>query len=144
MSIVTQSNQSPSATGEPQGRPVGPRTKPVAPGALAKALTLFKVAAILAGVAMFVLITEMILKYGFQNAALSWWSPVHGFIFMGFIAATVNLGFKVGWSLPRMVGMVLLSCIPVVAFVLEHRVAQEVGGPAARPVARPGAGSLSG
>ncbi len=128
MVFVTQSNQSPSAMGEQQGRPTGPSTTTASSGAIGKALGLFKVAAILAGVAMFVLITEMILKYGFDNAALSWWSPVHGFIFMGFIAATLNLGFKVGWSLPRMAGMVLLSCIPVVAFVLEHRVAQEVGG----------------
>ena len=90
------------------------------------ALTIFKVAAVIAGLAMFVLITEMILKYGFDNAVLSWWSPVHGFLFMGFIAATVNLGFKVGWSLGRMIGIVLLSCIPFVAFVIERRTVAEV------------------
>lgn len=136
MGCVTQSNQSPSAMGDQQGRPNRPSSKTASPGAIGKALGLFKVAAILAGVAMFVLITEMILKYGFENAALSWWSPVHGFIFMGFIAATLNLGFKVGWSMQRMAGMVLLSCIPVVAFVLEHRVAQEVGGSAGQSAPR--------
>ncbi|MEO7071396.1 MAG: DUF3817 domain-containing protein [Nostocoides sp.] len=136
---MTQSNQSPSATGEP-GRPVDFMSQKTPPATVRKALTFFKVMAILAGLAMFVLITEMILKYGYDNSVLSWWSPVHGFIFMGFIAATVNLGFKVGWSIPRMAGMVLGSCIPFVAFVVEHNVAEEIGGLLAR---RPAADSLS-
>ena len=42
------------------------------------------------------------------------------------VAATTNLGFKVGWSLVR-IGLILLgSCIPFVAFVLERRVAAEI------------------
>lgn len=90
------------------------------------ALKFFAIAAIVAGLAMFVLITEMVLKYGFDNDVLSWWSPVHGLIFMVFVAATVNLGFKVGWSLPRMVGIVLASCVPFVAFVIERRTIAEV------------------
>lgn len=90
------------------------------------ALKFFAIAAIIAGLAMFVLITEMVLKYGFDNDVLSWWSPVHGVIFMVFVASTVNLGFKVGWSLPRMVGIVLASCIPLVAFVIERRTVADV------------------
>lgn len=91
-----------------------------------KALGFFKVTAVVAGLAMFVLIAEMILKYGFDNPVLSWWSPVHGLIFMVFIAATVNLGFKVGWSLGRMIGIALLSCVPFVAFVIERRTVEEI------------------
>jgi integral membrane protein len=96
------------------------------PQATQKALTFFKVMAFIAGLALFVLITEMVLKYGFGNEALSWWSPVHGMIFMVFVVATANLGFKVGWSLGRMVAIMLLACIPLVAFVIERRVAREV------------------
>lgn len=101
-------------------------TPTASPAAIAKALTFFKVSAITAGLAMFVLITEMVLKYGFDNDVLAWWSPVHGLIFMVLVAATTNLGFKVGWSLVR-IGLILLgSCIPFVAFVIERRVAQEI------------------
>lgn len=96
------------------------------PAATRTALAFFKAAAIVAGLAMFVLITEMVLKYGFDNPVLSWWSPVHGLIFMVFVVATANLGFKVGWRLERMVALMLLSCIPLVAFVIERRVAAEV------------------
>lgn len=90
------------------------------------ALRIFAVLAIVAGLAMFVLITEMVLKYGFDNDVLAWWSPVHGLIFMGFVGATVNLGFKVGWSLGRMAGIVLASCVPLVAFVIERRTVAQV------------------
>ena len=101
-------------------------TKVSDPEATAKALTFFTWAAIAAGVAMFILIAEMVLKYGFDNPVLTWWSPVHGLIFMVLVAATTNLGFKVGWSLVRS-GLILLgSCIPFVAFVIEQRVAREL------------------
>ena len=96
------------------------------PRAIVTALGAFRVTAILAGLAMFVLIVEMVLKYGMGNDALSWWSPVHGLIFMVFAVATANLGFKVGWSVGRMILTLLLACIPFVAFVEERRVVREV------------------
>ena len=96
------------------------------PRAIAVALSGFRITAILAGLAMFVLILEMVLKYAMGNDALSWWSPVHGLIFFAFAIATANLGFKVGWPLGRMVVTILLACIPFVAFVEERRVVREV------------------
>lgn len=96
------------------------------PESTAKALVFFKWSAIAAGVAMFILIAEMVLKYAFDNPVLTWWSPVHGVIFMVLVAATTNLGFKVGWSLVR-IGLILLgSCVPFVAFIIEQRVAREI------------------
>ena len=96
------------------------------PRAIATALTLFRVSAVVAGLAMFVLIVEMVLKYGMGNDVLAWWSPVHGVIFMVFAVLTANLGFKVGWSVGRMILILLLACIPFVAFVEERRVVREV------------------
>ncbi len=96
------------------------------PAATAKALVFFKWSAIAAGVAMFILIAEMVLKYAFDNPVLTWWSPVHGLIFMVLAVATTNLGFKVGWPLVR-IGLILLgSCVPFVAFIIEQRVAREI------------------
>ncbi|MGO1165637.1 MAG: DUF3817 domain-containing protein [Janibacter sp.] len=96
------------------------------PRAIATALSFFRASAIVAGLAMFVLIVEMVLKYGMGNDVLSWWSPVHGVIFMVFAVATANLGFKVDWSVGRMIVILLLACIPFVAFVEERRVVREV------------------
>lgn len=108
------------------GREPGAQTAD--PRAIGSALTFFRGAAVVAGLAMFVLILEMFLKYGPpKNDVLSWWSPVHGLIFMVFAVATANLGFKVGWGVGRMVLILLLACIPFVAFVEERRVVREVG-----------------
>ena len=97
------------------------------PRAIATALSFFRVTAVIAGLAMFVLIVEMVLKYGPpKNDVLAWWSPVHGLIFMVFAVATANLGFKVGWSVGRMIIILLLACIPFLAFVEERRVVREV------------------
>jgi integral membrane protein len=96
------------------------------PARTARALRWFTVMAIVAGVAMFVLIAEMVLKYGFDNEVLTWWSPVHGLIFMVFVFTVWNLGTLLRWSFGRMVGIVLGACIPLVAFWIERRVAAEV------------------
>ena len=100
--------------------------EPRDPAKVGRALRWFKVMAIVAGLAMFVLIAEMVLKYGFDNEVLTWWSPVHGLIFMLFVFTVWNLGTLLRWSFGRMVGIVLGACIPLVAFWIERRVAAEV------------------
>ena len=40
--------------------------------------------------------------------------------------ATALLGFKVGWSLPKMVGVMLAGCVPFLSFWVERKVAREV------------------
>ena len=92
----------------------------------ARALRWFKLMAIVAGLAMFVLIAEMVLKYGFDDEVLTWWSPVHGVIFMVFVFTVWNLGTLLRWSFGRMAAIVLGACIPLVAFWIERRVAAEV------------------
>lgn len=101
-------------------------TPKATPEQVRSALSIFRVAAIVAGLAMFVLILEMVMKYAMSNEALAWWSPVHGLIFMVFAAATANLGFKVGWGVGRMILILVLACIPFLAFVEERRVVREV------------------
>lgn len=103
------------------------------PRVIATALGVFRVTAILAGLAMFVLIVEMVLKYAMGNDVLAWWSPVHGLIFMAFAVATANLGFKIGWPVGRMILTILISCVPFAAFVEERRVVREVTPLTARP-----------
>ena len=97
-----------------------------------KALTFFKVMAFVVGIGLLVLLVEIVLEYGTsmkgdQNP-LHWWPQPHGFIYMVYLVATANLGFKVGWSLPKMVGVMLAGCVPFLSFWVERRVAGEVEG----------------
>ena len=93
--------------------------------AAGKALTFFKVMATVVGVGLLVLVLEMVLRYGFDNHALDWWPQPHGFIYMLYLVATANLGFKVGWPLGRMVLVMLAGVVPFLSFWAERRVAAE-------------------
>jgi integral membrane protein len=73
-----------------------------------------------------VLVAELVLRYGFGNHALDWWPQPHGFIYMVYLAATANLGFKVGWGLGKMVLVMLAGCVPFLSFSVERRMAREV------------------
>jgi len=93
-------------------------------------LTFFKVMAFIVGVGLLVLVAEMVLSYGFDMKGdanpLSWWPQPHGFIYMLYLVATALLGFRVGWSLPRIVLVMLAGCVPFLSFWVERRVAREV------------------
>ena len=96
-----------------------------------KALTFFKVMAFVVGVGLIVLLVEMVLSYGFglkgDENPLHWWPQPHGFIYMVYLVATALLGFKVGWSLTKMVLVMVAGCVPFLSFWVERRVAAEVG-----------------
>ncbi|GAA4726599.1 DUF3817 domain-containing protein [Pedococcus ginsenosidimutans] len=96
--------------------------------AAAKALRFFKVMAFVVGVGLLLLVLEIVLHYGFSNDALSWWPQPHGFIYMVYLVATANLGFKMGWSLGRMVLVMLAGVVPFLSFWAERKVAAEVEG----------------
>lgn len=93
-------------------------------------LTFFKVMAFIVGVGLLVLVVEMVLSYGFgmkgDENPLHWWPQPHGFIYMLYLVATALLGFKVGWSLTRMVLVMLAGCVPFLSFWVERKVAAEV------------------
>ena len=93
-------------------------------------LTFFKVMAFVVGVGLLVLVAEIVLSYGFglkgADNPLSWWPQPHGFIYMVYLVATALLGFKVGWTLPKIVLVMLAGCVPFLSFWVERRVAREV------------------
>ena len=92
-----------------------------------KALGFFKVMAITAGCALVVLVVIIVINGGIGKGGPSAvWSPIHGAIFFVFVLSIANLGFKVGWSLPRMVLTMMSGFVPVVPFFVEHYVAREV------------------
>ncbi len=115
-----------------EARPTGPTT------AIAEAdletvqrrLAFFKVMAFVVGVGLLLLVVEMVLSYGFDMKGeanpLNWWPQPHGFIYMVYLVATALLGFKVGWSLPKMVLVMLAGCVPFLSFWVERKVARQV------------------
>ncbi|GAA6526247.1 DUF3817 domain-containing protein [Intrasporangium sp. DVR] len=98
------------------------------PKQIRTALAIYRVMAVIAGVALFILIAEMIMKYGFdqENFLTENWSYIHGFIYMAFAASVANLGVKVAWGLKRIVLNLLAGFVPVVPWVAEHRNTREI------------------
>jgi integral membrane protein len=92
-----------------------------------KALTFFKVMAILVGIGLLVLCLGMVLKYGYDRPGLSdFWDQKHGLLYMIYVGATANLGFKMRWSPGHMVAIMLAGVVPFLSFWAEHKVAGQV------------------
>lgn len=89
-------------------------------------LVRFKVMAVVVGFGLLVLLAEVVLRYGFDNDVLAWWSPIHGLLYMAYVVTTADLGLRVRWTLPRMVGVMLAGVVPFFSFVMERKVAREV------------------
>lgn len=95
--------------------------------AVGKALPFFKVMAFVVGVGLLLLVAAMIVRYGFGHPQLAQtWSPIHGFLYMVYLVATANLGFKLRWSVGKIVGVMLAGVVPFLSFWIERRVAGEV------------------
>lgn len=92
-----------------------------------KALGIYRVLAIVAGIALFILVVEMVMKYGMhqENWFTKNWSYIHGFIYMGYAAAIANLGLKSAWGVKRIVLHLLSGFVPLVPFFAERRVTAE-------------------
>ncbi len=105
-----------------------------------KRLRFFAVMAITVGIGLLLLTLEVILHYGFSNDALSWWPTPHGFIFMVYVLSVALLGFKVGWSLPKILLVMLAGCVPFLSFWVERKMVAETearmaaSGPGVRSV----------
>lgn len=104
------------------------------PKQIRSALTIYRVMAVIAGIALFILAAEMIMKYGFdqENFLTENWSYIHGFLYMGFAASVANLGLKVAWPLKRIVLNLLSGFVPVLPWVAEHRNTKEIEAVLAR------------
>lgn len=48
-------------------------------------------------------------------------SPIHGFLYIVYLAATVDLARRAGWSVLRTLGVMLAGTVPFLSFVVERR-----------------------
>ncbi|MFM6849900.1 MAG: DUF3817 domain-containing protein [Terrabacter sp.] len=93
------------------------------PRQIRSALSIYRVLATVAGIALFVLILEMVMKYVFKqtNVLTEYWSPIHGVIYMAYAASVANLGIKSAWGMVRIVKNLLAGFVPVVPWIAERR-----------------------
>lgn len=93
------------------------------PAQIRSALKIYRVLAFVAGLALVILLAAMFVRYvypkdpGFSTI----WSPIHGFIYMGYAATIVNLAIKTRWSLKKIVLNLLSGFVPGLPWVAERR-----------------------
>lgn len=91
------------------------------------ALLFYRVMAYVVGVGLLVLVlVAMPLKYlADSEATIGIVGPLHGFLYMVYLVATVGLAFRARWTPVKTVLVMLAGTVPFVSFVVERRVAAE-------------------
>ncbi len=56
----------------------------------------------------------------------------HGYLYLLYVIATVNLGFKLRWNFVRVILVALAGTVPTMSFVAEHIVTKQVRAQLAR------------
>ena len=53
-------------------------------------------------------------------------SPIHGFLYLLYLGATVDLARRAGWPVLRTLGVMLAGTVPFVSFVVERRTTRDL------------------
>ena len=86
----------------------------------------FRAAAYVTGVGLLALCAVMVVRYGFGNAHPSEvYSPIHGAIYMVYVALTIDLAIKARWSVKAAIGVLLAGCVPFLSFAVERIVTRK-------------------
>ncbi|MDN5900929.1 MAG: DUF3817 domain-containing protein [Brachybacterium sp.] len=122
-----------------------PAPRPLDEVAARTSFARFRVASIVEGIALLVLVAIMTMRYvvfggdtwfssisPFWDQVSSVWSPIHGLIFMIYVILGFDLWMKMRWGLPRMLLLMLFGVIPVLSFFGERWTHQQVESDLAR------------
>lgn len=98
-------------------------------------LLFYRVLAYVVGVGLIVLVLVGVpLKYLADSpGVVAVVGPLHGFLYMVYLVATVNLAFRARWSPVKTVLVMLAGTIPFVSFVAERKVTADETAREARP-----------
>ncbi|MEV8607629.1 DUF3817 domain-containing protein [Amycolatopsis sp. NPDC051373] len=97
------------------------------PARLNGALVRFRATAWTTGVGLLVLCATMVIEYGFGNATpAAVYSPIHGVLYMIYLACSIDLAIKARWSIKSTILVLLAGCVPFVSFIVERRVTHRV------------------
>ncbi|AIG64597.1 membrane protein [Corynebacterium atypicum] len=114
-----------SAAGQKQR----PRVHPERQRRVRQALTIFSIAAWTTGVMLLLLCVRMTMEYLLHMDLPSWatWvAIVHGWCYIAFVLATLNLGLKARWKPATWVITAISGVVPFLSFFVEHWRRQEV------------------
>lgn len=91
------------------------------------ALGRFRIIAYTVGVGLLVLCVATVLDWGFHLPALATVvGPLHGFLYMIYLALGIDLALKARWSVGGTLVILLCGTIPFLSFVAERRVTRRV------------------
>ena len=93
------------------------------------ALTRYRIIAWIVGVILLVLVlVGMPIKYiGDNDAVVGVVGPIHGFLFMVYVALTFDLARRAKWPFGRMILVMLAGTIPFFSFWAERKVSHSWG-----------------
>jgi len=86
----------------------------------------FRVVAYLTGLGLLALCGVMVLEYGFDiDRPATVYSPIHGVIYMVYVALTIDLAIKARWSVKTAIGVLLAGVVPFLSFFVERVVTRK-------------------
>lgn len=107
-----------------------PRIHPERKKRVQLALRIFSFFAWLTGIMLLLLCVAMVLKYGFPNIDADnltfTIAQIHGWIYLAFFVASLNLGLKARWSPQKWLITALCGVVPLLSFFAEHWRRKEV------------------
>lgn len=91
------------------------------------ALARYRVLAMVTGVFLLILCVEMVLKYIVRldddvMGYVSWIPYAHGWIYVVYLVTVIDLWSKMRWKFTRLTAMVFAGVVPVMSFIVEHKV----------------------
>jgi integral membrane protein len=94
------------------------------PKGLNGSLTFYRVMAFVTGVVLLAGTIGLILQLagddGSFKSVMRWLWTAHGYLYLVYLVATLNLALKMRWSIVRIVLVALSGTIPTMSFVAEH------------------------
>lgn len=95
---------------------------------MSRALTRYRVMAWVVGCWLLLLVlVAMPLKYAADSPGLvKVVGPAHGFLYMVYLLATLDLARRAGWTPLKAVAVMLAGTVPLLSFVVERRITSEV------------------
>ncbi|GGF38381.1 DUF3817 domain-containing protein [Williamsia phyllosphaerae] len=96
------------------------------PDKIRSALLRYRVMAWITGLWLLLLVVELVLKYGFDVAALDFVPIVHGWVYFVYLIMALDLAIKVRWPVGKAAFTLLAGTIPFLSFYVEHVRTREI------------------
>ena len=99
--------------------------------ALHGAVVRYRVMAFVVGTALLVLFAIVICQYGFDlksqmKVPEKIVAPIHGYLYLVYLAVAADLARRARWGIGRILLVVCSGFVPFLAFIIEHRVYQQM------------------